>query len=305
MGPARRSLVLVAGTATGQLAQLLWLVASSRAMSGHALGVMLTAQALYLTLQVFVDGGAWLYGARAAASGTVDDVLRGQITSVRLQLAALGAAGSVAFALLAGGALPSAVLPYTLALVLFAVMNTWESFGEGRHGPYIAYLALRSITPGVVAWAVLAVGAEQAVWTPGVAEIGTLLVVALAFRLRPLRALRRALASRRGPWRAIMGVTFCQTASVAMVAVGTLTLSAAGAAAAAGTLAVGIKVMAGSATLIASGALGFFGSISRQHADGQEGNADDFARAVAALSWLTVAVATCAALSAPVLATAL
>jgi O-antigen/teichoic acid export membrane protein len=102
-----------------------------------------------------------------------------------------------------------------------------------------------------------------------------------------------------------MGVTFCQTASVAMVAVGTLTLSAAGAAAAAGTLAVGIKVMAGSATLIASGALGFFGSISRQHADGQEGNADDFARAVAALSWLTVAVATCAALSAPVLATAL
>jgi O-antigen/teichoic acid export membrane protein len=305
MSGARRSLVLVAGTATGQVAQLLWLVASSRTMTSHELGTMLSAQALYLTLQVFVDGGAWLYGARAASSAAVDDRLRGQITYVRLEFAALGAAGSIAFALFAGGAMPAAVLPYAVALLFFAALNTWEPFGLGRHGPYVAYLALRSITPGIVAWCVLAAGDTQAVWAPGVAELATLLTVTLVFRLHPLRAVRRALQVHEGPRRAIMRVTVCQTAAVAMVAVGTLTLTAAGAAAAAGTLGAGIKVMAGSATLIASGALGFFQSISRQHAHGAAGDTGGFARAVTTISWLTIVAATIAALAAPIVAAAL
>ncbi len=301
MGGARRSLMLVAGTATGQVAQLLWIVASSRTMSAGMFGTMLAAQALYLTLQVFVDGGAWLYGARVAASGAVDDVFRGQITYVRLEFAALGALGAAAFALIAGGAFPAAVLPYAFALVLFASLNTWEPFGQGRQGPYIAYLALRSITPGIVAWVLLVAGENQPVSAPGLAECGTLLIVALAFRLAPLRQMGRALRVRRGPRKAIIRVTLCQTAAVSMVAVGTLTLSVAGAAAAAGTLGAGIKVMAGCATLIASGALGFFRSISRQHADGAERDFGDFARAITALSWLTIAFATTAALAAPIL----
>jgi hypothetical protein len=130
-------------------------------------------------------------------------------------------------------------------------------------------------------------------------------VVALVFGIRPLRSMRRGIGARGGPRRAIMRVTICQTAAVSMVAVGTLTLSAAGAAAAAGTLSAGIKVMAGCATLIASGALGFFRSISRVQADGGTGDTRDFARTVAALSWLTIAFATAAALAAPLLASAL
>jgi hypothetical protein len=197
------------------------------------------------------------------------------------------------------------VLPYAVALLFFAALNTWEPFGLGRHGPYVAYLALRSITPGIVAWCVLAAGDTQAVWAPGVAELATLLTVTLGFRLHPLRAVRRALQVHEGPRRAIMRVTVCQTAAVAMVAVGTLTLTAAGAAAAAGTLGAGIKVMAGSATLIASGALGFFQSISRQHAHGAAGDTGGFARAVTTISWLTIVAATIAALAAPIVAAAL
>src|SRR3954454_19953482 len=83
-------LELVAAPAIGQVAQLLWLVASSRTMTPEAFGTVLAAQALYMALQILVNSGSWLYGARAAAIEDLSDEARAQTTRVRLELAVIG-----------------------------------------------------------------------------------------------------------------------------------------------------------------------------------------------------------------------
>jgi O-antigen/teichoic acid export membrane protein len=177
---------LVAAPALGQVAQLLWLVASSRTMSADAFGTVLGAQALYMALQVLVNAGSWLYGARVAAQDELSDEARARTTRVRLELALLGALGSVAFALVAGGSMALAVLPYTLALLMFALMNTWEPFGSGRRAPYLGYISFRSVTPALIAWALLLAGTTQAVLIPGLAECATIVLASVLWRLMPL-----------------------------------------------------------------------------------------------------------------------
>ena len=207
-GPAW--LGLVAAPALGQVAQLLWLVTSSRTMTAHAFGIVLGAQALYMALQILVNAGSWLYGARAAAIAELSDEARAQTTRVRLELAVVGVAASLAFAAAVGGMMRQAVLPYVIALLLFALMNTWEPFGTGQRKPFLAYIAFRSVVPALVASVFLVAGTTQPVMVPGLAECATIVIASAAFRLAPLRHVRHLLVARGGPRAGILRVSLPQ-----------------------------------------------------------------------------------------------
>jgi hypothetical protein len=297
-------LALVAAAAFGQAAQLLWLVASSRLMSADAFGTVLGAQALYLSLQIVVDSGSWLYGARVSARGELSDDARACMVWVRLELAALGVLVCGAFAAAAGGAMPQALLPYSVALLLFATMNTWEPFGRGRRAPYMSYLVLRSLMPALVAWVLLATAPAQPVAVPGLAECVTILTAATVFRLRPLRQLRRALQVRSGPRAAILTVSLPQVAAQLVVSAGTLTLSLVGAAASAGMVAAGVKLLGGFTTLVGSAALGFFRGLARLGpAQGGGGRrvGGGYPALLTSVSWLSLVLMSSLALAAPLL----
>lgn len=297
-------LALVAAAAFGQAAQLLWLVASSRTMSADAFGTVLGAQALYVSLQIVVDSGAWLYGARAAASGELSDDARARMVWVRLELAVLGVLVFALFAAAAGGAMPQAVLPYALALVLFALMNTWEPFGQGRRAPYMSYLVLRSLMPALVAWVLLAAAPTQPVAIPGLAECATIVTASAVFRLHPLRQLRRALRVHSGPRAAILTVSLPQIAAQLVVSAGTLTLSLVGAAAGAGMVAAGVKLLGGFTTLVGSAALGFFrGLVRLGPAQGGGGRRLDggYPELLTGVSWISLTLMSSLALAAPLL----
>jgi O-antigen/teichoic acid export membrane protein len=301
-------LALVGAAAFGQAAQLLWLVASSRTMSADAFGTVLGAQALYVSLQIVVDSGAWLYGARAAARGELSDDARGRIVGVRLELAAMGVLVFGAFAVAAGGAMPQAVLPYALALLLFAVMNTWEPFGRGHRAPYMSYLVLRSLMPALVAWALLAAAPAQPVAVPGLAECVTIMTALVVFRLRPLRQLRRALEVRSGPRAAILTVSLPQIAAQLVVSAGTLTLSLVGAAASAGMVAAGVKLLGGFTTLVGSAMLGFFRGLAQLgplQGGGGRRVGGGYPELLSGVSWFSLALMSALALAAPLLSAVL
>ena len=298
-------LALLGATALGQVAQLLWLVASSRIMTAEAFGTVLAAQALYLSLQIVVDAGSWLYGARAAAAGELSEEARGRVTRVRLELAGLGALVAIAFGVAAGGAMLQAVGPYAVALLLFAAFNSWESFGRGRQAPYLGYIAFRSLTPAFAAWALLLLGGAQPVMTPGLAECVTIIAAAVVFRLSPFHSARRALAAQPGPRAAILRVSLPQIAAQGVMAIGTLTLSLAGAAAAAGMLGAGVKILGGFTTLVGSAALPSFRRLAQPVVvrDGVlHGARSGLPELLTAVSWLSLALTSVCGLGAPALA---
>jgi peptidoglycan/xylan/chitin deacetylase (PgdA/CDA1 family) len=296
----------VAAPALGQVAQLLWLVTSSRTMTKEAFGTVLGAQALYMALQILVNAGSWLYGARAAAAEPLSDEARAQTTRVRVELALLGVVVSAAFAVAAGGAMRLAVLPYAVALLLFALMNTWEPFGSGDRKPYLAYIAFRSVVPAVASSLLLIAGMRQPVVVPGLAECATILIATAVFRLAPLRHVRQLLVTRAGPRAGILMVSLPQIAANVVMATGTLALSLTGAAVSAGVFAAGIKVLGGFTTLVISAALDSFRGLARQRVARDEAGArTGLPEMVTVLSWLSLALMSALALGAPVVSTVL
>jgi peptidoglycan/xylan/chitin deacetylase (PgdA/CDA1 family) len=291
---------LVAAPAAGQVAQLLWLVTSSRTMTHEEFGTVLGAQALYMALQILVNAGSWLYGARAAAVEPLSDEARAQTTRVRVELALLGVVACAAFATAAGGTMRLAILPYAVALLLFALMNTWEPFGSGRRKPYLAYIAFRSVVPALVATALLLSGSHQSVVIPGLAECATILIASAVFGLAPLRHVRHLLVTRAGPRMGILRVSLPQIGAYIVEATGTLTLSLIGAAASAGMFAAGIKILGGFATLVGSAALDSFRGLAQQRRAG-DASRTGLPEMVTVLSWLSLVLMSTLALAAPVL----
>jgi O-antigen/teichoic acid export membrane protein len=242
---ARFAAVFGSAMALGQLSQLLWLSAGSRTMTLDDFGTVLAAQALYALLQYVVDNGPAFYGARLAATGRLDDVSRGPLVRLRLQLAGIAAALALGLAAVGGSELLVAVAPFALALVLFALFPYWEHFGLGESGPWSAYVILRSAGPALVAVAFLAASAGFPLFLAGVVECVVIVLLVVAFRLRAVQSLRLALSAGRGPLRESMTIGFPTIVSQIGLASGTVLLAVSGAAAAAAALAVGVRLLTG------------------------------------------------------------
>jgi O-antigen/teichoic acid export membrane protein len=278
----------------GQVGQLVWLASGSRTMSARAFGTVLAAQSLYTLLQILVDSGTGLHGARLAAAGALDDRTRGSVVRLRLQLALV--AGAVAMAVGAAGGLRSVVAtaPFAVALVLFGLLNYWESFGHGESRPWSAYIVLRTGAPAAVASLLLVLGRAFPTFLVGLVECVTIACVASAFRLQPVRDLARALRVRHAPRRTAMDIGLPFFLTQISLTAGTVMLNAWGSAAAAGALAVAIRLLTGvngfSVILVSA----LFPSLARAH--GQESAPSDDRRAIR-LAIDIVGLATAAALT--------
>lgn len=250
-GPSTRPSVVGIATAfgsatlVGQLCQLAWLVAASRALSPDAFGLVLAAQALYGVLQYAADSGSALYGARLAAGGRLDDPQRAAIVRLRLQVAVAGVTIALAVGVIGGRDMLMAISPFSLALFLFAVLTYWERYGAGDSGPWSAYLVLRSAAPATAAAVALLLGRNLPLPAAGAAECAAIVLVGAAFRLRPGAALVSARSARPGPWRSVVAIGLPSLLWQLGLAFGIVVLGASGAAASAAALAVGIRLLTG------------------------------------------------------------
>ena len=119
-GIGRLATVFGGGVLAGQLGQIAWLAAGSRAMPLAAFGTVLAAQTLYGLLLYTFDYGSGLQGARLAAAGALDDGARATIVRTRVG-AALGVACVALLIGAAGGTtLLTAIAPFAIALPLAA-----------------------------------------------------------------------------------------------------------------------------------------------------------------------------------------
>ncbi|HEY8626743.1 MAG TPA: hypothetical protein VIL56_00415 [Gaiellaceae bacterium] len=286
---ARFAAIYGSALVVGQIGQLVWLVAGSRTMSRPAFGSVLAAQALYGVLQFVIDNGSGFHGARLAAAGRLDAKARASLVRLRLQVALpaivlVGGVGAVG-----GWELVEAVLPFTLALALFALLTHWERFGLGDSGPWSAYLILRGVGPAATALVFLAAAARLPVFVPGLVECAVIGVVALAFRLRPLTNLVRALAAPRGPWRSAVDIGLPNMIGQLGLAAGTVLLGMFGRPVAAAELAVSVRLLTGVNQLSGVLATALFPELARSGA-APEGDEKGTRRAVGLSFQLMVAL---------------
>ncbi len=232
-------------TALGHASQLLWLAIGIRVMSGVDFGTVLAAQALYGVLQIVIDIGTNVVGARMVAQGELDDERRGQIVRMRLLLAlAMTPVALVLGALNVSGSLP-ATLPFVLALVLFAVLNVWEPYGGGDARPWATYMFARSGVLAVAACGFYVLGGSFPLPLAGALECVAIVAVMAVFGRRPLAAVRVAMRVRGGPWRSVFEVVGPAFTTQTSTAAGTLVLSGAGRPAAAGIFAACVRLLTG------------------------------------------------------------
>jgi len=257
------------GTATlvGHLSQFAWLGFGSRTMSSETFAAVLAAQVTYGFLQIVIDNGPGLYGARLSASQGIGTELRGSIVRVRMELGAVCAALGVVVG--ASGGVPSlrATLPFALALFLFAALNYWEPYGHGDIRPWSAYVVLRAAAPAGLA--VLYFGRHEPfpLWLAGLAECAVIITVAGAFRLRTYEAARAALSAQRGPWKSVTRIGLPVVVGQLGFACGTVVLNATGAAAAAAVFAVGIRLVTGLNQLTGTLATALFPQLAAEARD--------------------------------------
>ena len=245
LSPTRFAAVLGSAMALGHLSQLVWLSAGSRAMSAAAFGTVLAAQALYGMLQYVVDNGPAFYGARLAAQGSLDDGSRASLVRLRLEASAFAAAVALTVGALGGADFLRAVVPFALALPLFALFGYWERFGVGDSGPWSAYTAARSAAPAAAALAVLAFGTTFPLPLAGILECGIVVAIALAFGLAPVTRLREAVRAPRGPWREPTRIGLPIIVAQIGLGSGTVLLGVTGNVTAAAILAVSIRLLTG------------------------------------------------------------
>jgi len=232
-------------TALGHASQLLWLAIGIRIMSPVDFGTVLAALALYGVLQIVIDIGTNVVGARMVARGELDDERRGQIVRMRLVLALAMAPVALALgALDVSGSLP-ATLPYVAAMLLFAVLNVWEPYGAGDARPWAAYMFARSGVLAVAALAFYVLGGRFPLPLAGLLECAAIVGVMVAFGHRPFAAVRVASRVRGGPWRSVFEVVGPAFTTQTSTAAGTLVLSGAGRPAAAGIFAACVRLLTG------------------------------------------------------------
>ena len=244
-GVRRFAMRFGAATLVAQLAQVAWLIGGSRTMTPAVFGTVLAAQALYGVLQIVIDNGPAWHGARLAAAGSLDDASRGSIVRVRLQLCVPAAAAGLAIGVIGGKEFFWAVVPFMVALFLFALMNYWESFGVGDPAPWSGYLVLRSLAPALAVGLVHVSGHSFPAVLAGIIECGVIIGVAVGFRLRPVPDLWSALRATRGPWRSVSAIGLTSLVGQATLAAGVLLFTVTGSPAAAAILAVSVRLLTG------------------------------------------------------------
>jgi O-antigen/teichoic acid export membrane protein len=273
----------------GHIGQLVWLIAGSRTMPRAAFGSVLAAQALYGVLQYVVDNGSGFHGARLAAAGNLDAAARASIVRLRLQLALPAGALALAIGAVGGRGLFEAMLPFALALPLFALLTHWERFGLGHGGPWSAYLILRGAGPAVAAVLFLAADARLPGFVPGLVECAVIAIVALAFRLRPWRNLLSVRTAAPGPWRSTVEIGLPTMIGQLALAAGTVMLGMFGRASAAAELAVSVRILTGVNQVSGVLATALFPKLARAGA-APEGHTESPRRAVALIFQVMVAL---------------
>jgi O-antigen/teichoic acid export membrane protein len=262
-----RAATFGAATVVGHLSQFAWLGLGSRTMSSKTFAAVLAAQVTYGFLQIVIDNGPGLYGARLSASHRIDTGLRGSIVRVRVELGVACALLCVAVGA-AGGVLSlRATLPFALALVLFAALNYWEPYGEGDIRPWSTYVVLRAAAPAGLAALCFGLNEAFPVWLAGVAECAVIVIIAGAFRLRTYEGTRAALSAGRGPWRSVTRIGLPVVVGQLGFACGTIVLNATGAAAAAAVFAVAIRLVTGINQLTGTLATALFPQLAAEAAD--------------------------------------
>ena len=244
-GIGRLAAVFGGGVLAGQLGQVAWLAAGSRAMPLAAFGTVLAAQTLYGLLLYAFDYGSALQGARLAAAGALDDDARAAIVWTRI-CAALGVA-CVALLIGAVGGTSSllAIAPFAVALPLAASMRYWEPFGLGDGRPWAAYLVLRGWGPALAAVAAIGLSRQLPVFVPGIVECVGLVAVMLTFRLRPIADLTAASRARAGAFATTLRVGLPSVVWQLGLLSGPVMLAATRSPAAAGMLAIGVRIVTG------------------------------------------------------------
>ena len=245
MSVRRRALTFGGAAVLGHLSQFAWLALGSRTMSGETLGAVLAAQVVYGFLQIVIDNGPGLYGARLAAAGRINAQVRGSIVRVRLELGVVCALLSLAVGAAGGTRSLEAIAPFAAALVLFAALNYWEAYGLGDVRPWSAYVVLRAAVPAVLALVCFAFHRSFPSALAGVAECAVILVVAGAFGLFASGTVRGALSASRSPWRSVSRIGLPVVVGQLGFACGTIALNAAGAATAAAAFAVSVRLVTG------------------------------------------------------------
>jgi O-antigen/teichoic acid export membrane protein len=285
-----------AGAVIGSnICQVGWLAAADRVMSSDAFGAVLAAQALYAVLQIVIDSGTAYHGARLAASHEITSEQRDDLIRMRAVLALACAAAALAVAGLGSSQFLAATSPYVAALLIFSMLNWWEPYGRGRVGPYAGYLFGRSAGLMVVAGGIYLAGGRFPVEIAGLVECGVLVLVMIAFRLRP-RRLDGLRPSPAAPWRAVFDIGLPAAISQYNFAAGVVVLGLAGQNAAAAVVAVGARLL--------SGVVGFNGTLASavfpRIAGGARWSEGDKRAAGLALS--LVSVVSCTALALTMLA---
>ena len=181
MSTRKSSAVFGGAIVIGSLGQAAWLVAGARVFDGADFGLALTAQAMYGVLQIVVDNGAGFHGARLAARRDLTIDGRNELAHARVVLALCGALIGLLIASIGGLDLVRAFAPFAVALYLFALLNVWEPYGEGRMLPYAAYLVLRSVLLAAVVGVVAVAGASLPLELVGLCEAGAVLVTGAFF----------------------------------------------------------------------------------------------------------------------------
>jgi O-antigen/teichoic acid export membrane protein len=253
----------------GHLSQFAWIALGSRTMSSETFGAVLAAQAVYSFLQIVIDNGPGLYGARLAASQRIDAEARGSIVRVRVQLGFICAVAALAVGSAAGARSLEATIPFAVALVLFAALNYWEPYGMGDVRPWSSYVVLRSAAPAGVAFACFALGRSFAPPLAGAAECAVILTIATAFRLSAHRAVRGALTAPRGPWRSVTRIGLPVVIGQLGFACGAVVLNAVGAPRAAAVFAVSIRLVTGINQLTGTLATALFPRLAAQKKDSE------------------------------------
>ncbi|MGH2839396.1 MAG: lipopolysaccharide biosynthesis protein, partial [Solirubrobacteraceae bacterium] len=241
----RSAAIFGAGTVLSHGSQLVWLAAASRAMSPETFGTVLAAQVLYAVLQILVDAGTAALGARKVARGELTDQARGEIVRVRMALVLGAAPVALGLGLLGVSGSIEATAPFVVALVLFGGFSVWVPYGGGDARPWATYMFARSALPAATATGYVIVGASFPAPLAGALECVVLIVVMVLFGQRPLADLRLALATRSGPWRAVLSIGAPPVMAQTSMAAGTLILSGSGSPAAAGVFAACVRVLTG------------------------------------------------------------
>ena len=245
---------------------------------------------MYGVLQIVVDNGAGFHGARLAARRDLAERDRHEIANVRLQLAVSGALLGTAVAAIGGFALLLAFAPFAAALCLFALLNVWEPYGEGRVLPYAIYIVLRSAMLALVVGAFAIVGTELAIAAVGLCEFAAIGITGLGFAawLSP-HGVHRV---RRRTWRSVFDIGLPALITQYNFAVITIVLGVTGRTSAAAVSGVTFRLLSGVQSVNGAAVAAIFPRIARSISPGAAA-----LRASSLAAWGIVAVSYIAVLA--------